>query len=287
MATLTHFQAVLCCDALPLQDKPASGLRVHSVFQHACNLQTPEGEMWVIQAQGMPLAPMGMVINSRDLRPYLTPGDTLHWHAHRFHSEKINIDTSQAACCPTRLIPFTSADNLLRLAESIARFFAGQPAKGFRLALSTDAKLAQACHALNHWLNGAEGSLSDILTTFIGRGEGLTPAGDDFLLGVLWGLESVGKPEADVLKAALPALLHRTTDISRAMLEQGCRGHYSVQLLALASGNTRTWPQAVAKVADYGHSSGHDMLAGVLTAAQASGEPGKEALLHIRPLKLL
>lgn len=263
--TLTNFQATQRCDALPVA---ATRLRTHSVFQRACNLQTSTGELWVIQAQNMPLAPMGVIINCPDLRPYFTPGDTLHWREHRFYSEKINIDTSQAACCPTRLIPFADADNLLRLAESIAHFLARQPVKGFRLALSTDAKLADACRALNRWFSSAEGSLGDILTTFIGRGEGLTPAGDDFLLGVLWGLESTGKPEADELKAALPALLHRTTDISRAMLEQGCRGHYSAQLLALATANTLTWPEAVANVANYGHSSGHDMLAGVLTAAQ-------------------
>jgi hypothetical protein len=97
-------------------------------------------------------------------------------------------------------------------------------------------------------------------------GEGLTPAGDDFLLGVSLVLNHWRFARAAALNAALP-LLDRTTDISRAMLEQGCDSHYSAQLLALATGNSETWPQAIARVADYGHSSGHDMLAGVLTAA--------------------
>lgn len=100
-------------------------------------------------------------------------------------------------------------------------------------------------------------------------GEGLTPAGDDFLLGVSLVINNWRFARAAAFNAALLPLLDRTTDISRAMLEQGCNHHYSAQLLALARGENQTGPQAIARVADYGHSSGHDMLAGILTAAHA------------------
>ena len=116
------------------------------------------------------------------------------------------------------------------------------------------------------------------------RGEGLAPAGDDFLLGVLLVLETKEDPAVTALRAALPGLLSRTTDISRAMLEQGCRGHYSALLLDLAAGNARTWPRLVAHVADYGHSSGHDMLTGVLTAIRAADGRREEPPLHSGPL---
>lgn len=283
MTTLTDFQATHCCDSLPLHFLPEAGLRVHSVFQRACNLQTPQGELWVVQAQEMPLAPLGIIINSRDLRPLFRVGDILRSdHKNSLRGEKTLIGLSNVVACSTRLPDCTPA--FTQLARQIEAFFAHQPAKGLRLALLSDDKLAAAHRALAHWLQNGEGDLTAILTTFIGRGEGLTPAGDDFLLGVLLVLESAGSPHAAALKAALPGLLARTTDISRAMLEQGCRGHYSAQLLALAAGNTRTWPAVVAKVADYGHSSGHDMLTGVLTAARISGERREKAPLHIGPL---
>jgi hypothetical protein len=70
-------------------------------------------------------------------------------------------------------------------------------------------------------------------------GEGLTPAGDDFLLGVSLVLNNWRFARAAALNAALLPLLDRTTDISRAMLEQGCNHHYSAQLLALATGKAR------------------------------------------------
>ena len=68
------------------------------------------------------------------------------------------------------------------------------------------------------------------------------------------------------------------------MLEQGCRGHYGAQLLRLMTANPGSLASAVAQVADYGHSSGQDMLSGILSAARASGENGIEAALHVGPL---
>lgn len=283
MTTLTDFQATHCCDSLPLHFLPASGLRVHSIFQRACNLQTPAGELWVIQARGMPLAPMGIIIDCGDLRPLFHVGETLHLNSEgSLLGEKVRIELKSATECSTRLPACTPAFS--QLARQIEAFFARQSAKGIRLALLSDDALITAHSALVRWLENGEGDLTQTLTTFIGRGDGLTPAGDDFLLGVLLVLESAGSPHAAALKAVLPGLLARTTDISRAMLEQGCRGHYSAQLLELISGDARTWPVAVVKVADYGHSSGHDMLAGILTAARGSGERGEKSALHIGAL---
>lgn len=285
MNTLTDFQATHRCDSLPLPPLTAREVRAHSVFQRACNLQTSSGELWVVQAQGMPLAPMGVIINSNDLRPLFAAGESLNLDGKgNLRGGKVRIDLSNALACSTRLPACAEMPAFAQLARQIEAFFARQPAKGLRLALMSDDKLIAAHRALVHWLQNGEGDLTEILTTFIGRGEGLTPAGDDFLLGVLLMLETKEDPAVTALRAALPGLLSRTTDISRAMLEQGCRGHYSALLLELATGNTRTWPRLVAHVADYGHSSGHDMLTGVLTAIRASDERRVEPPLHIGPL---
>lgn len=254
------------CDAIPQWRQTVAWLRVHSVFQRACNLQTPEGMLWVVQARGMPLAPAGMVIDCADLRPLFTVGETLYWRDEtRLCGAGASIDLRAATPVSTRLQPCGDAQTLARLAADIAAFFSHQPEKGMRQALHTDATLIEAQASLVHWLRTGEGGPGEILMSFIGRGEGLTPAGDDFLLGVLLVLDNSRFANAGVLKAALPTLLARTTDISRAMLEQACHSRYSALLLALAAGEA----QAIARVADYGHSSGHDMLTGILTAARA------------------
>lgn len=258
------------CDALLPGFPTVSWVRVHSVFQRACNIQTPQGSLWVVQARGMPLAPAGIVTDCADLRPFFTVGERLYWHGETcLCGTKAHIELRSAVPVSTRFEPCGDVHILGRLAAEIAAFFSHQPKKGIRQALQTDATLMRAQISLVHWLRTGEGELNAFLMRFIGWGEGLTPAGDDFLLGVSLVLNHWRFVRAAALNAALPPLLDRTTDISRAMLEQGCDSHYSAQLLALATGNSETWPQAIARVADYGHSSGHDMLTGILTAAHA------------------
>ncbi|MGK9174782.1 DUF2877 domain-containing protein [Yokenella regensburgei] len=282
MTTLPDPQAAYHCDSLRLTAPFAFGLRVHSLFQRACNLQTTRGDLWVIQTQGMPLAPAGILINRHDLQPLFRVGERLYLDdAGNLRGEKIKMLLNNSVMRSTRLSAHSDGPACAQLARHIAAFFARQPAKGIRLALTADNTLMAAHAALIHWLRSREGNLHAILTTFIGRGEGLTPAGDDFLLGVLLVLAWAEKPEALPFRDALPGLLTRTTDISRAMLAQACQGHYGEQLLGLTQGNAQTWPGLVAKVADYGHSSGHDMLAGMLTAAQISGERGEKTPLHV------
>ncbi|AUV03602.1 DUF2877 domain-containing protein [Phytobacter ursingii] len=258
------------CDALLAGLQTVSWFRVHSVFQRACNIQTPQGRLWVVQARGMPLAPAGIVTDCADLRPFFSVGERLYWRGEScLCGTKALIELRSAMPISTRLEPCGDVHTLGRLAAEIAAFFSHQPEKGIRQALLTDATLKHAQTSLVHWLRTGEGELNALLMRFIGRGEGLTPAGDDFLLGVSLVLNHWRFARAATLNAALPPLLDRTTDISRAMLEQGCDSRYSAQLLALATGNSETCPQAIARVADYGHSSGHDMLAGILTAAHA------------------
>ncbi|MBV8872403.1 MAG: DUF2877 domain-containing protein [Metakosakonia sp.] len=262
--------AIQLCDALPPWRPMVPWLRVHSIFQRACNVQTPQGRLWVVQASGMPLAPAGMVTDCVDLRPFFTVGERLRWRDETcLYGTKARIELGSAMPVSTRLTPCGEAQMLARLAAQIAAFFSHQPEKGIRLALRTDATLTRAQASLIHWLRTGEGALNELLMGFIGRGEGLTPAGDDFLLGVSLVLNNWRFAHAAAFSAALLPLLDRTTDISRAMLEQGCNHHYSAQLLALARGESETGQQAIARVADYGHSSGHDMLAGILTAAHA------------------
>lgn len=126
-------------------------------------------------------------------------------------------------------------------------------------------------------------SLSDCEKIFsqavalLGLGSGLTPSGDDFLVGLMLALHAVRLQNADELQQKLAAVLkreaYRTNDISREYLFCACRGEYGYRLHELlraceelpaqtAEKKTRKALEAAAAV---GHSSGVDTLNGLLT----------------------
>lgn len=108
------------------------------------------------------------------------------------------------------------------------------------------------------------------LTYFLGRGRGLTPSGDDFLLGWLFVQQLIGKarPNERLIeeKAQSP---YYTTDVSRHYLRQAAASHYSQALLDLGDAltkeqiNEQTMNRAIAEILAHGHSSGADTLAGI------------------------
>lgn len=107
------------------------------------------------------------------------------------------------------------------------------------------------------------------LTYLVGRGRGLTPSGDDFLLG--WLLvqqlkqDNLENNELIMQKAKSPDY---TTDVSRHYLRQAATGCYSQALLNLAKtlvepANEQVMAQRIAEIVAHGHSSGADTLAGI------------------------
>jgi hypothetical protein len=114
----------------------------------------------------------------------------------------------------------------------------------------------------------------------VGLGPGLTPAGDDFLVGFLVALHCTAGniPEqlsflSEVGKTTVH-LAHRTNDISRTYLFHAARGQVSSLLLELAQAvsrgaeRTRLLPSAEGAM-QVGHSSGMDTVTGLLVGLSA------------------
>jgi hypothetical protein len=97
-----------------------------------------------------------------------------------------------------------------------------------------------------------------------GLGPGLTPAGDDYLVGVMAALWLAGKaPLAqEIAQVAIP----RTTLLSGAFLKAAAQGHYveGWQLLAgaLLRGDEPAMAEACEKLYSWGATSGRAGLAG-------------------------
>lgn len=121
----------------------------------------------------------------------------------------------------------------------------------------------------------------------IGLGAGLTPAGDDLLGGVMAALRvlgrAVGVPAAvdtsDRLAATVTSRTAHTTAVSAALLRQAARGAVADPLgraLRAAAGKAEAGA-AIRELLAIGHSSGHDLAAGLLLGAQAVSRLHREA----------
>lgn len=110
-----------------------------------------------------------------------------------------------------------------------------------------------------------------VVDYLIGRGMGLTPSGDDFLLG--WLLVDTLKNKHTYLRQAIEKRTKNrlfTTDISRNYLARGVRGEFSYALLAVANyltnnDHSEAPEKIIQQVIDYGNTSGVDALAGIVS----------------------
>lgn len=118
----------------------------------------------------------------------------------------------------------------------------------------------------------------------MGLGGGLTPAGDDFLVGCLAFLYRYGTQRAlDGLRDALYETGQRTTALSQAFLERAMEGEFSTPVLALFAALERGGQEKIltctARLCAIGHTSGSDLLGGILYAARQFEEETEENII--------
>jgi hypothetical protein len=130
----------------------------------------------------------------------------------------------------------------------------------------------QAAHSLAAGLqtgwDGDQTQLQAGAARLAGLGGGLTPAGDDFLVGaMLWVWLTCPTPEP-LCQMLLEAAAPRTTALSAAFLQAAARGECSASwhalLAVLAEGTDADLAPAVQAVLAHGYTSGADTLAGFL-----------------------
>ncbi len=122
----------------------------------------------------------------------------------------------------------------------------------------------------------------------VGTGVGLTPAGDDFLTGVLLAFWSAsgGKWAQEMSKIVATAAKGRTTILSKAWLEAAAKGEANQPwhdlTEAMIRGEDSLQQEAALKIMKLGSTSGADALAGFVLAArillQNKAELGSEVL---------
>nr|BBH93977.1 hypothetical protein KTA_21760 [Thermogemmatispora argillosa] len=259
---------------------------VHSVFSAAANLLFPNDFVLSLNAHDGVALPNGLRLSaSRGAFPFsaLRPGMPVLIGAWRLHIEDLQWTVDLSSCPrwraqlrrPPRLEPVTVERNRERLrsmllAPALVRSYEQQ---GHPLLL-----LMRAALEGKHQLPTEPAALAERLA---GCGPGLTPAGDDLLVGWLaagWWLRG---PAADFLAVCarlVTAAAPRTHLLSRTWLTWAGRGYFALPLLelleSLAEENeARLLAQAQAVLA-LGASSGYDLLCGlVLGLASLSLQP--------------
>lgn len=118
------------------------------------------------------------------------------------------------------------------------------------------------------------------LAALVGLGEGLTPSGDDAIVGVLAGLDAASEASGDAaalrgrLCAALELGTSRTTRLAAQMLDAAAAGFYAEPALGVLDALAPPRPdaaalaRAVAGLLAVGHRSGGDTLRGISAALE-------------------
>ena len=176
--------------------------------------------------------------------------------------DRVRVSGGELAAGPLRVRLAGSRRWAPRLPERLE----ADPAAWHGIAPGVDADLAPVWEAVTGDVR--RGDLAACFRRLQGRGDGLTPSGDDVLAGIL--LAAAIDPDnrgalADLARAA------RTTRLSRAFLRWAAVGQ-SIQpahalLDAAASGDRAGMGRAAASLAGVGATSGRALVAGVALAA--------------------
>lgn len=254
-------------------------LRIHSVFGSAVNVQV--GDRLVTCTADVISAPHGVEMARADLARLQRLGRsaasaTLEWRATQRAMVGGDGTVAAASAIPPEVfdpsvpaVTFTDvATQLGPLLEHLAR---ARPMTGFgdqwSVLLDSDRMAHAASSLLAH-------TVDDGVVAWLGRGPGLTPSGDDVLVGMLAALWSAGALDARgaaAFNAALELAARRcTTVISVEYLHYASRGMAIGALGDLLSALGRSDPAraigATERLGRFGHTSGMDCLLGAVGA---------------------
>lgn len=261
--------------------------QVHSVFRHACNVMLADGDMLSLLSRDMGCVPHGVRLATPSGFSFLDQvrtGQTVGCRAGvlRFQGGTLeaNLSTAQIWRSGDGLKSIDWAKrNIQRAWQTALEVLQQAQATGEEdrdgTAQYLSGEAASDVHRLTHAMRLYRlMEATRIAEGMVGCGRGLTPSGDDCLVGYLAGLDSTIQSERQqtarsALAWAIRRRAHMTSDISRIYLRQACAGHFSeplVSLLATISQGqfTEEIRRQTMRALDVGASSGREGVLGCL-----------------------
>ena len=236
---------------------------VHSVFARALNIQLDGSRLAALVAPDLPNAPATIRVDlgGAPFHAIAAPGQTAACRAGILrlgHAGNI-IDLRQAEAWhpkpPPSSVPGKEAwQSLYAIALSSPR-----------LGVLTEWPGLKICAKAGAFAGLSAAELIPVLASLVGRGPGLTPAGDDFIAGLAAALH--WSAQASALARHIPGWALRTTDVSRWLLLDSNSGQIAEPVCDLGAalyGQVDQLPLAADAVMKLGHLSGLAMILGML-----------------------
>lgn len=263
--------------------------RMLSVFNHSCTLTREDGELLSIVTREIGPGPFTLVIepgrehSATSLHPFsgVRIDRSVNLRNGVIVVDRLKINTGLAELWnPRPNWANLNANSFIKSSSVLKNFLEIHGPSGSLAALitgknlnRTQQKIAEVWSILAEPLSRLDLSNSHHLVGQIaGLGGGLTPAGDDFLMGVLMALWCV-IPEREAQSVAhdiARATIGRTTMLSTAWLEAAHRGEVAQYwhhfFVALENVNRVDINNRCLRIISVGHTSGADALAGFILA---------------------
>jgi hypothetical protein len=240
---------------------------VHAVFARTIGIAWDDGALTTLQGPGPLLAPFALGLTAQP--GGLRPGDPARRGDGRIELGGHRIEPSGATAVDT-------AVPRLRLGPAALLRVLPGPAGAPALASDPGRRgLALLAAALTRRRAAA---LVEAAGTLMGLGEGLTPAGDDVLVGALAAVHAAEPRWAAGWPAREPATVAafdrlaatRTTTVAAAFLREAWRGQVSEPLQGvLGAADPEAARAAALALARLGATSGRDTLRGIALALEA------------------
>lgn len=291
-----------------LQSQKACTFKLHSIFERALNLEDEKGQLWTILVNDLPNAPGTLLVDAThfpQIKKEITVGGNIVYHQGSFGLGCIQVGIFSTTRFWIDALPLITTSILNKQQANLQSFLActeihsQDPIITYiyqQLDVNSEA-LVEAI--LQHNPLGIRAASQKI----IGLGLGLTPSGDDRLLGLLFIL-FLYKPHFQAALAIIKAVIaenhHKTTQVSQWMLYYGASGrfnewfiHYGRALKAtllafnenvllndqeVISNYLIDEMNALTMICSIGSQSGGDMIAGM--------NMGMMIIKRLHPLKL-
>ena len=222
----------------------ARTIRLLHDFDTVCNLVNQEGNVLSVQSSDLPMGPFSLQISAGNFVQ-------LDWY------RPLIIDPQRNLWVGDQAISISQAE-VWRPKPNWHLF---DPAQTIQLDHKIDEELKQIFQKLIAGLQNNDAvRVVHAAERLAGRGSGLTPTGDDLLMGVMYGLWVLGQSEW--LNMLESTAVDRTTTLSAAFLACASAGEATEPWHDLVAGR----PRAVETILEIGHTSGADALFGFVNA---------------------
>lgn len=235
--------------------------RLHSRFRQAINFVQPGGQLLTLYRYGKGLGPAGVLLSSRDFDRCLS-FQRIEKQGGRLNTRRVSIESRRELCLKAgrRTLWCPNIDALPGMTGLCG------PLCSLNLQLLD-------CRSLVSGLRGWYRGESIDWSVLIGKGPGLTPSGDDMLIGAMAVLASTGLLMPAKVATFLPPanqLASLTTSVSCRYLDSAREGVFSTPVLRVLyhMNPARNPYPAIQRLLSVGHTSGADILSGMIVALE-------------------